>query len=128
MDPLEWGWRNHEGRLVPIKTDLHAAPKELLQSIRCSCKTGCASKRCSCKKHGIPCTTACKECKGVGCKNRQHLDPSDDNTMFLEHFLLHCNVMDMHILFCIAISINLIKLSKLEVTFTILQKFCAFCK
>ena len=63
---------------------------------------------------------SCKECKGVRCENRQHLDPSD------EHFLLHFNVTDMHILFCIAVSINLIKLSKLEITFTILQKFALF--
>ena len=49
VDPLEEGWKNHEGRLVPIKTDLDAASKE--QIIQCSCKTGCASKRCSCKKH-----------------------------------------------------------------------------
>ena len=39
---------------------------------------------------------------------------------------LYCH--ELHILFCIAISINLIKLSKLEITFTILQKFCTFCK
>ena len=79
VDPLEWGWKNHEGRLVPIPTNLDAAPKELLQIIRCSCKTGFASKRCTCKKHGIPCTTACKKCKGAGRVNGQHLDPSDSN-------------------------------------------------
>ena len=45
VDPLEWGWKKHEGTLVHIKTDIDAAPKELLQIIWCSCKTGCTSKR-----------------------------------------------------------------------------------
>ena len=67
---------------MPIKTVLDAAPKELLQIIQCSCKTGCASKRCSCKKHGILSTTACKECKAVGCESGQHLDQDDNNIIF----------------------------------------------
>ena len=67
---------------MPIKTVLDAARKELLQIIRCSCKTGCASKRCGCKKHGIPCTIACKECEAVGCENGQHLDQDDNNIIF----------------------------------------------
>ena len=74
-------WKNYEGRLVLIETELDAAAKELLQIIRCSCKTGCTSKRCSCKKHGIPCITACQECKGVKFKNGQHLNKRD-NIMF----------------------------------------------
>ena len=80
--PLEWDWKNNEGRLVLIKTDLDAAAIELLQIIRCSCKTRCTSKRYSGKKNEIPCITACKECKGVGCENGQHLGKSDNNTMF----------------------------------------------
>ena len=44
VDPLEWGWKNHEGRLGPIQTNLNAAPKELLHIIWCSCKTGFTSK------------------------------------------------------------------------------------
>ena len=69
FNPLEWDWKNNEGRLVLIKTELDAAAKELLHIIRCSCKTGCTSKRYSGKKHEIPCITACKECKDVGCEN-----------------------------------------------------------
>ena len=48
---------------------------------------------------------------------------------FRTHFYYSCNkhVTNMHILFCIAISINLIKLSNLEIIF-ILQKYCTFCK
>ena len=69
-------------------------------------------------------------------RNAKVLDVKTDSILIqvmiiqfvLEHFLLHCNVTNMHILFCIAISINLIKLSKLEITFTILQKFYTFCK
>ena len=81
-NPLEWDLKNYEGRLVLIQTELDAAAKELLQIIQCPCKTGCTSKRYSGKKHEIPCLTDCKECKGVGCENGQHLDKSDNNIMF----------------------------------------------
>jgi len=29
----------------------------------------CSSRRCSCKKHGLDCSSACGECRGVGCSN-----------------------------------------------------------
>ena len=56
--------------------------------------------------HEIPCITACKECRGVGCENGQHLDKSDNNIMFYNTLYCMCNVTDMHILFCIATLIN----------------------
>jgi len=51
MDPLHWGWRNHQGTIVPLMTHLPPAPNALLEVIICKCKTGCSTLKCSCKKH-----------------------------------------------------------------------------
>ena len=40
--PPEWGWKLIDNKLIPIKTDLQAAPKALLEIIRCNCKSNCA--------------------------------------------------------------------------------------
>ncbi|KAJ8417704.1 hypothetical protein AAFF_G00225470 [Aldrovandia affinis] len=39
--PQEWGWKESDGGLVPVQTDLPPAPLELLRVIRCTCKTDC---------------------------------------------------------------------------------------
>ena len=54
---------------MPVKTDMPPAPKDLMHIFRCNCKTGCESRRCTCKKHGLQCTPACGECKGLSCSN-----------------------------------------------------------
>ena len=69
FDPLEWGWSAEDG-LQPVKTDKPVAPSELLNFIRCKCKSGCTSKLCSCRKHGLVCVAACKNCRG-DCKNAE---------------------------------------------------------
>ncbi|KAJ8398451.1 hypothetical protein AAFF_G00427060 [Aldrovandia affinis] len=43
--PQEWGWKESDGGLVPVQTDLPPAPLELLRVIRCTCKTDCSSLR-----------------------------------------------------------------------------------
>ncbi|KAJ8398943.1 hypothetical protein AAFF_G00416100 [Aldrovandia affinis] len=67
--PQEWGWKESDGGLVPVQTDLPPAPLELLRVIRCTCKTDCSSLRCTCKKHDIEYSVACSNCKGSGCAN-----------------------------------------------------------
>ena len=62
MDPLEWGWRNHEGRLVPIKTDLHADLKNSCRSFGVPAKLD-VSQKDTVIKHGILCTTAARNAK-----------------------------------------------------------------
>ncbi|KAK7088764.1 hypothetical protein V1264_022644 [Littorina saxatilis] len=69
MDPTDYGWKLEHGILVPVTTDLPAAPADVLKVIRCTCKSGCDTKRCSCRKHGLECTSGCGECRGVGCCN-----------------------------------------------------------
>ena len=52
--------------LMPVKTDMPPAPKDLLRIFRCNCKTGCESRRCTC---GLQCTPACGKCKGLSSSN-----------------------------------------------------------
>ena len=59
LGPEDWGWKKVENEVVPITTDLPAAPKDILQIIRCSCKTGCSSYQCSCRKNEMLCSDCC---------------------------------------------------------------------
>ena len=73
LDPMEWGWRQSENMLVPIKTDLDVAPALLKTIIHCMCKVGpkgqCETNRCTCRKHGLPCLPSCRGCRGESCSN-----------------------------------------------------------
>ena len=78
MQPLEWGWKKSEGKLMPVLTDLPPAPDELLKIVRCNCHTDCSSMRCTCKKHNVKCSPACGNCRGLGCTNSDNLEDEDD--------------------------------------------------
>lgn len=72
-DPKNWGWKEVQGCLRPHMTDLATAPEELLRVIKCNCKGDCNSRKCTCRKHGLDCTIACGECKGISCINVSEL-------------------------------------------------------
>ena len=78
LDPLDWGWTMSNGKLVPVKTCLPAAPDELINVIRCKCKSNCDNRRCSCRKHGLQCTTACTDCRGRSCSNAEQVEAEED--------------------------------------------------
>jgi len=78
VPPEEWGWRLNDGKFVPILTDLPPAPQELLQVIRCTCKTGCSTLRCSCRRHDLKCSAACSDCKGI-CSNMESVQVCDED-------------------------------------------------
>ena len=63
-DPGLWGWQLDDGAYSPIVTTSDCAPENILQFIRCKCKSGCHSNLCSCRKHGLKCVFACKNCRG----------------------------------------------------------------
>ena len=67
-DPAAWGWNLDQGVYTPVMGSSTCAPDDLLQFIRCKCKSGCTSNLCSCKKHGLKCVFACKNCRGC-CEN-----------------------------------------------------------
>ncbi|GFS25687.1 hypothetical protein ElyMa_007033100 [Elysia marginata] len=75
MKPEMWGWHLYSGRLDPCTTDLPPAPELLLKMIRCNCKSDCRPKRCPCRKHGLECSLACAECKGISCLNSPPTEP-----------------------------------------------------
>ena len=80
LNPKQWGWEIINDQLMPMKTDMLPAPKDLLHIFRCNCKTGCSSKRCTCRNHGLECTPACGECKGLSSSNSpKPLDDGDDD-------------------------------------------------
>ena len=47
LQPEDWGWQQRGGKLLPILMDKEAAPANLLEVVRCNCKTGCGSKQCT---------------------------------------------------------------------------------
>ena len=72
IDPLLWEWTVMKGRLMPKFYGLDVHPPDLLITIRCNCKSGCVNLRCSCKRHGLPCSTACGECRGYAKQIQQN--------------------------------------------------------
>ena len=76
LDKERHGFSVEGGKIYPILTDLEAAPPELLQFIKCSCKSTrnlCSS--CNCSKKRLPCSVHCK-CEGV-CQNGMQRLPQD---------------------------------------------------
>jgi len=50
LNAEDWGWKNENGVLVPIDTELRAAPDDVLNIISCKCKMArkspCSSQLC----------------------------------------------------------------------------------
>ena len=90
MDPEQWGWKNSSGQLLPIKTDMPPAPMELLRLFRCNCKTGCDTSRCTCRNHGLECSLACGECKGLQCSNSSNSIDDEQHFSDEEKGLIRC--------------------------------------
>ena len=53
MSVADWGWIVNVDQVVPVMTDLSAAPESLVRMIRCNCSLDCASARCTCRKHDL---------------------------------------------------------------------------
>ena len=81
LNPQQWGWRFDGGVLIPITTELDAAPDRLLKLVRCKCKLTSknpyGSNMCSCRKNGLKCVTACGDCQGENCKNSEEVEEND---------------------------------------------------
>lgn len=77
LNPLNFGWVERNSILRPVATNFPVAPANILEKIRCGCKTDCDSARCTCFKYGFKCTTACKICAGFSCLNCSPIDTTD---------------------------------------------------
>ena len=64
-NPTDYGWKEEDGKLLPIWTTLPLAKDVLNLDVKCSCKSTCSSSsRCKCIKEKLKCTHLCK-CKCV---------------------------------------------------------------
>lgn len=77
LDPSQWGWKVKKDGLIPIESDMPAAPKYLLETIACNCKSDCVTSRCTCKKNGLKCSVASGVCKGISCRNVEEFEGED---------------------------------------------------
>ncbi|KAJ7373337.1 hypothetical protein OS493_012929 [Desmophyllum pertusum] len=71
------GWKTKDGQLIPVMTDLPAAPDNLLRIVRCNCSSGCNTLRCSCRKHTWNVLLHVAQCKGSSCTNSSVLAQED---------------------------------------------------
>ena len=78
MSFVNWGWKVSAGNLLLIMTDLQPAPQKLLEVVRCGCKYTCNTMRCSCRKHGVTCSTACSDFRGVCANTPNDIDSESD--------------------------------------------------
>ena len=72
----------------PIASDDPIAPEEILKTVKCSCKSGCTSKRCSCVKGRLSCSQFCS-CSDI-CKNKDMVDFIDVKKTRMK--LMRCNI------------------------------------
>ena len=77
LHPHNLGWKEVEGKLVPMQFDMDVAPKALLKVVRYNSKMGCDTLRYSCGKAGLECSTGCGVCRGI-CAN-MHENITEDN-------------------------------------------------
>jgi len=73
INPQELGWKEHEGKYIPVATDKGIAPPDIMKVTCCKCsshsKKPCGTQACACRKYGLSCVTACKNCNGISCEN-----------------------------------------------------------
>ena len=69
--PLEYGWKDDKGCLVPMTTSLQPAPLSVLEVVKCGCGSSrCSSASCTCRKHNLACTEMCRcEANPSNCEN-----------------------------------------------------------
>ena len=67
-DPLQNGfYKDKDGHIKPVTTEVLPAPAAIIEMVRCQCKTDCSRSRCSCKGKDMTCTNLCL-C-GTDCQN-----------------------------------------------------------
>ena len=67
----------------------------LARVIRCNCKTDCMSRSCTCQKHGLECSLACEECKGLSCLNSQQIEVDFDVSDVLDNASVGADLPDL---------------------------------
>ena len=57
--PIGNGWIKEDNSLRPVLVTQQAAPMDLVELVRCGCKTGCTRGSCSCRKNNMSCAASC---------------------------------------------------------------------
>ncbi|KAG8185481.1 hypothetical protein JTE90_019739 [Oedothorax gibbosus] len=70
-------WKIENNCLVPVHSELAAAPDDILKIIFCRCMKHCASSKCSCKKVSIKCSSAFQNCQGTCLNGVSQVDSED---------------------------------------------------
>lgn len=66
--PSCWGWVYKSGAWHPHWSDLPEIWKSCRELLKCSCETGCSTKRCTCTASKVSCALVCTNCRG-NCNN-----------------------------------------------------------
>ena len=72
MDVLDLWWKLDNNQMVPIMTDMKAAPDNLLKMIHCNCES--CPPRCTCRRYGLPCHAGCGPCQTGHCDNIYNIE------------------------------------------------------
>jgi len=68
------GWVLINGVRVSHMTELLPAPSEILELVKCGCKTGCVKNTCTCRRHNMVCTDICQcNINELQCQNDEHV-------------------------------------------------------
>ena len=59
-NPTDYGWKEDNGRLIPVWTTLSEAKEVFHVNILCFCKQTCSSLRCKSTKANLKCSLLCK--------------------------------------------------------------------
>jgi len=100
VNPRDWGWKEHDGKFIPIATDIDIAPAEITKVACCKCraeaKNPCGTQACMCRKYGLSCVTACKNCNGTSCENASDFSHNytvdDDDDLIADNPVEESNV------------------------------------
>ena len=81
-NPTDYGWKEDNGRLIPVWTTLSKAKEVFPIDILCSYEQLCSSLRCKCRRENLKCSPLCK------CQSRKKLtftNQFETNSSILEH-------------------------------------------
>ena len=69
LDISQFGWKISNGELEIVNITYKKYKRVRVLSRRCSCKTGCTTRRCSCLKEGVKCGKSCRcnNCQNIVC-------------------------------------------------------------
>jgi len=69
-----------QGHSQPITTLVLPAPQDIVEMVRCQCKTDCCMLRCSCQCNNLPCTEICLCGTDSECTNNGDLNIGNNDS------------------------------------------------